>query len=81
MIIQWTKIITTDFNLDQAQEDFNFISELHPNEDPEQIICDAVNANFSVDDEEYSDILPGFEIAVQALRKRIGGVQLRMELD
>lgn len=81
MIIQWLSPVSTDFDLDQAEEDFNFITEWDPDIDLEQVIYNIVRDNFAVDGEEYYDITPGIEIAAQALRNRIGGVQLRMELD
>ena len=82
MIIEWTGTFTTDFDLDQAEEDFRFIIEQNP-EEPDKAIYDAVEANwvFDCDSEEYIDTSEAIEICANALRERIGGIQMKMELD
>lgn len=81
MIIKWTANFATDFDLDQAEEDFRFIMEQNPNKDPESAIYDVVEANWSCDGEEYINTYEGIENCAKALRERIGGVQMRMELN
>jgi len=81
MKVTWTNTFTVDFDLDQAEEDFNQILYLNPNKDPETAIYDAVEANWACDGEEYLDTTPAIEQCAKALRERIGGIQMRMELD
>ena len=82
MKVTWTNTFTAEFDLDQAEEDFHFIMEQNP-EDPDKAIYDAVEANWVCewDIEEFGDTSPAIEQCADALRKRIGGVQMRMELD
>lgn len=82
MKVTWTNTFTTEFDLDQAEEDFRFIMEQNP-EDPDKAIYDAVEANWVCewDIEEFGDTSPAIEQCAKALRERIGGVQMRMELD
>ena len=79
MKIEWTNTFSTDFDIEQAKIDFEDLMICKPNKDPDRVIYDAVNANFIADGEEYIDIQPGIELAAKALRKAIGGIQLRME--
>ena len=83
MKVTWTNTFTTDFDLDQAEEDFHFIMEENPNKDPETAIYDAVEANWICECfiEEYCDTSPAIEQCAKALRERIGGIQMRMELN
>lgn len=81
MIVKWTNEFQTNFDLDQAEEDFRHIFDWNPYADPDRAIYDAVYENFICDGEEYIDIQPAIEICAKALRKRVGGVQVRMELD
>lgn len=82
MKVTWTATFETEFDLDQAEEDFRFIIEQNP-EEPDKAIYDAVEANWACDwyIEEASDISPAIEQCAQALRERIGGVQLKMNLE
>ena len=81
MKITWTNTFETEFDLDQAEEDFRFIMEQDPYKDPETAIYDAVENNWACDwgIEEFGDTSPAIEQCVKALRERIGGVQMRME--
>lgn len=81
MKIEWTVTCQTDFDLEQAIEDFNFIVEQNP-EEPDKAIYDAVEANWACDWDinEYIDTQPGIKIAAKALREAIGGVQMQMDL-
>lgn len=79
MKVTWTNTFTTDFDLEQAQEDFQHILFWNPNTDIDEAIYDAVEANWACDGEEYIDTSEAIEICAEALRKRIGGVQMRME--
>ena len=81
MIVKWTNEFQTDFDLEQAEEDFNFVLQVDPTIDLDSAIYAAVNANFICDGEEYLNIQPAIEICAKALRERIGGVQMRMELN
>lgn len=81
MKITWTNTFTADFDLDQAQQDFYDIMDWDPDKDPDSAIYDAVEANWSFDGEEYIDTAPAIEQCAKALRKRIGGVQIKMEVD
>ena len=81
MKVTWTNTFTVDFDLDQAEEDFRHILEWSPDKDPEVAIYDAVEANWEYDDIEGIDASPAIEQCAKALRKRIGGVQMGMDLD
>ena len=81
MKVTWTNTFTVDFDLDQAQEDFREILYWNPNKDPEDAIYDAIEANWACDGEEYIDTSKAIETCAKALRERIGGVQLKMELN
>lgn len=80
MEINFTITYTAQFDEEQAEEDFRFIMEQNP-EDPDKALYDAVEANLAWP--RYVDDCPDevVETAATALRKRIGGIQLRMELD
>ena len=80
MKVTWTNTFTVNFDLDQAQEDFNHIREWNPDIDPEKAIYDAVEANWIFGGEEYVDTQPAIEQCAKALRERIGGIQMEMEL-
>ena len=81
MKVTWTNTFTVDFDLDQAEEDFRHILEWSPNKDPDTVIYDAVEANWYFGYDEIVDASEAIEICAKALRERIGGVQLEMELD
>ena len=81
MIVTWTNTFTTNFDLDQAEEDYRYLLKWIPNKDPETAIYDAVEANWICDGEEYLDTTPAIEQCAKALRERIGGIQLEMELE
>ena len=81
MTISWFVQFHTDFDLEQAVEDFDRIMEWNPDKDPDSAIYDAVNANFFVETEEYIDISEGVEAAARALRKAVGGFQTCMNLS
>lgn len=80
MKVTWTNTFEAEFDLDQAQEDFNFIMGNYGT-DIDTAIYKAVEANWACDGEEYIDTSEAIEICADALRKRIDGVQMRMELD
>ena len=81
MDINFTLTYTAHFDLDQAAEDFREMLYWNPDADTDKLLYDAVEENITwpmnVDD------LPNevVEAAANALRKRIGGVQIEMELD
>lgn len=82
MKVTWTNTFTVDFDLDQAEEDFRYIMEMNPNTDSEIAIYQAVEASWNYEyGEEFIDTAPAIEQCAKALRERIGGVQMRMELD
>lgn len=83
MVVEWTNTFKVDFDLDQAQEDFNqilwMLGKTNSKIDIDKAIYDAVEANWICDGEEYIDTSEAFEICAKALRERVGGVQMRME--
>lgn len=80
MKVIWTNTFSVDFDLDQAEEDFNQILYWNPNANVDKAIYDAVEANWACAGEEYLDTAPAIEQCAKALRKRIGGVQMQMKL-
>lgn len=82
MKVEWTNTFTTDFDLDHAQQDFYDIMDCDPDKDPNTAIYDAVEANWACDwyIEEFGDTSPAIEQCAKALRERVGGVQMRMDL-
>lgn len=81
MTVTWTSTFTVDFDLDEAEGNFRYILERNPNKDPETAIYEAVEANWYFGYDEIIDASEAIEICAEALRKRIGGVQMRMELN
>ena len=82
MTIEWTNTFKQDYDLDWGEETFNELLKRYHNKDPESLIYDAVERTFYFEDGgEYIDYYKAIEIAAKALRERIGGVQMRMELD
>lgn len=81
MDIKFTLTYNAYFDLDQAAEDFREILYWHPETDINKVLYDAVEENITWPTE--IDDLPNevVETAATALRKRIGGTQIRMELD
>lgn len=80
MEVTWTNTFTMDFDLDQAEEDFWHMLEWDPNTDPETAIQEAIESNWYFGHEDIIDASPAFEQCAKALRKRIGGIQMQMEL-
>lgn len=81
MKVTWTDTFEAEFDLDQAQEDFNFIMENYGT-DIDTAIYKAVEANWNYGDgQEFIDTTPAIKQCAKALRERIGGVQMKMELD
>ena len=81
MKVTWTNTFTVDFDLDQAEEDFRELMYWNPEGEPDNAIYEAVEENWHCDGEEYIDTHPAIEQCAKALRERIGGIQMRMELD
>ena len=81
MDIEFTLTYNAYFDLDQAEEDFREILYWHPETDVDKALYDAVEQNIIWPTEV--DDLPNevVETAATALRRRIGGVQMEMELD
>ena len=81
MDINFTLTYTAHFDLEQAKEDFYEIRWWHPEKDPDSTIYEAVeeNLDWPKNQDEYPNEV--VEKAATALRKLIGGIQLRMELD
>ena len=79
MDINFTITYKAYFDLDQAVEDFREMLYWNPEADVDKILYDAVEENIvwpiAIDD------LPNevVETAATELRKRIGGVQMKME--
>lgn len=81
MKITWTNTFSIDFDLDQAEEDFHEFMYWNPKADTDKAIYDAVEANWYFGYEEIVDSSPAIEECAKALRERIGGVQMEMELN
>lgn len=79
MEINFTITYTAQFDVEQAEEDFRAILWVDPQADPDKALYDAVEENLSwphnVDDCPNEVV----ETAASVLRKRIGGIQMRME--
>ncbi len=80
MDINFTITYKAYFDLDQAEEDFREMLYWNPEDDINKILYDATEQNIvwptDIDD------LPNevVETAATALRQRIGGIQMQMEL-
>ena len=81
MIITWTNTFRTDFDIDYAIDVFNGIIRRDPFTDLNSAIYEAVEFSIYFDGAEYIDYSDAIEAAAKAMRERIGGVQMRMELD
>ena len=81
MKVEWTNTFTADFDLDQAQEDFNHILDWDPEVDIDKAIYDAVEANWYFGYDEIIDASSAIEQCAKALRERVGGVQTQMNLQ
>ena len=80
MLIEWTVTASAEFDLEQAIEDFYEQMEWYCNKDNyDEVIYNAVEANFDCRYSEYIDTSTAIEQCAQVLRKAIGGVQLTME--
>lgn len=79
MEINFTITYTAQFDEEQAEEDFRTILWGNPHADPDKALYDAVEENLSWP--HYVDDCPNevVETAATALRKRIGGIQMRIE--
>lgn len=81
MIIKWVNELHVNFDVDQAVEDFREITRWDPDADPDSTIYHVVNENFFIKGEEYLDISAGIELAANAVRKALGGIQMKMDLS
>ena len=81
MTVEWTNTFRQDFDLDYAIEVFNTIINRDPTKDLDSAIYDAIELSFYFEAPEYIDYSEAVEICAEAMRERIGGVQMRMELD
>lgn len=81
MIIKWVNELHVNFDVDQAVEDFREIMRWDPDADPDSTVYDVVNDNFFIKGEEYLDISAGIELAANAVRKALGGIQMKMDLS
>ncbi len=81
MKVTWTNTFTVDFDLDQAEDTFYILLHHCPHRNINTLVYDAVRANWVCDGEEYLDTAPAIEQCAEALRKRVCGVQMEMEID
>ena len=77
MKIEWTTTHQTNFDLEQAVEDYNLLTTYQYDIDHDKAIYDAVEANiYGVG--EYQEPI---EIAAEALRGALrNGIQMKMDL-
>lgn len=85
MDIKFTVTYTADFDLIQAEQDFYEMLYWDHNADVDKLLYSAVVENIAwpsdVDDLPDEVVEEVKETAETALRKRIGGIQLEMELN
>ena len=81
MDIKFTVTYTADFDLIQAEQDFYEMLYWDHNADIDKLLYSAVveNITWPTDVDDLPDEV--VETAETALRKRIGGIQLEMELN
>ena len=81
MEINFTITYTADFDLIQAEQDFYEMLYWDHNADIDKLLYSAVveNITWPIDVDDLPDEV--IETAKTALRKRIGGIQLKMELN
>lgn len=81
MKVVWTDTFEAEFDLDQAEKNFYFIMENYGT-DIDTAIYQAVETTWNYEyGEEFIDTTPAIKQCAKALRKRIGGIQMRMKLD
>ena len=82
MKVNFEVTFTAKCDMDDAFDDYNSIMEWNPQIDPNEAIYDAINENLIVSDDAF-ELTPQsvIETFANALRTRIGGVQMRMELN
>ena len=85
MKVTWEVPFTAEFNIDEAEKDFNMILRLDPMVRINDAINDAVTNNFHIygygwDDADI-DVTPGVQKCEKLLKARLGGVQMRMDID
>lgn len=77
MKIEWTVTYQTNFDLEQAIEDYNLLTKYQYDVNHDKAIYDAVEANIYGVGEHQEPI----EIAAKALRKALcDGIQMKMDL-
>ena len=80
MTVDFQLTFTARCDLNDAFDDYNTMMEWNPDYDPNKAIYDAINENLICpqDVDVPEDV---FEQFAKALKTRIGGVQLEMELN
>ena len=80
MKLKYTKEFEVECDMDQAEEDFHEIIYWNPEMDFNRALYDAIEDNlvYYSDGDIPQSVIEEF---AQALRKRIGGIQIKMELD
>jgi len=81
MKVEWTNTFKQDFDLDYAIEVFNTIIKRDPTKDLNSAIYEAIELTFYFEAPEYINYYQAIEICANAMRERIGGVQMEMELN
>lgn len=82
MKVDFQVTFTAMCDLNDAFDDYNTIMEWNPQMDPDKVIYDAIEGNLIVSN-DASEYMPQsvIEEFASALRTRIGGIQMRMELE
>ena len=82
MTIDFQVTFTAKCDIEDAFNDFETIMEWSPDHDPDKAIYDAIEENLIVSRDAVEHLPQSvIEDFANALRKRIGGVQLEIELN
>ena len=82
MNVNFQATFTAECDIEEAFNDFETLMEWHKDLDPHKAVYDAIEENLICFPKESAEYLPQevIEKFADALRKRIGGVQMEMDL-